>query len=128
MGNCNDNYCVYIHTNKINGKKYVGQTCQKPEKRWNNGQGYKQNSYFYRAIKKYGWDGFDHEIVAQGLTKDEANNFERVLIKELNSINPKEGYNLQDGGSHGRPSGLSRANIRKAAIKRNQNPERDSSW
>ena len=66
-----NNYLVYIHTNKLNGKKYVGQTCQRPEKRWNNGKGYKLETYFGKAIKKYGWDNFEHEIVAENLTKEE---------------------------------------------------------
>lgn len=34
------NFCIYLHKNKYNGKVYVGQTCQKPEKRWNYGYGY----------------------------------------------------------------------------------------
>lgn len=119
----NGNYCVYIHINKINRKKYVGQTCQKPEKRWNSGKGYKDNQYFWRSIQKYGWDGFEHEIVASNLTKEEADNFEKLLIKKLDTINQNKGYNLQDGGSHGKPSELSRENIRKAAQKRNENEE-----
>lgn len=119
----NGTYCVYIHTNKINGKIYVGQTCQKPEKRWNNGKGYEKYSYFYRAIQKYGWNGFEHEIIASGLTKDEADNFEKLLIEKLDLLDPNKGYNLQDGGSHGCPSEASRLNIKNAAIKRNQNPE-----
>ena len=28
-----NNYCIYIHKNKINGKVYIGQTCQNPKKR-----------------------------------------------------------------------------------------------
>ena len=36
-----NNYIIYKHINKINGKIYIGQTCQKPEYRWNHGKGYK---------------------------------------------------------------------------------------
>ena len=36
-------YSVYIHENKINGKKYTGITGQQPEKRWQNGNHYKDN-------------------------------------------------------------------------------------
>ena len=37
-------YTIYIHKNKINGKVYIGQTSQKPEKRWDNGRGYETSS------------------------------------------------------------------------------------
>ena len=60
----NNSFCVYVHTNKINNKKYVGQTCQKPESRWGNqGCGYKGCLLFERAIQKYGWDNFEHIIL-----------------------------------------------------------------
>ena len=95
----NETHCVYVHINKINGKKYVGQTIygDRPKQRWSNGNGYKGSTYFYNAIQKYGWDNFDHEIVASNLTKEEADNFERLLIKELDTTNPNKGYNLESG-------------------------------
>ena len=97
----NGAYCVYVHINKINGKRYVGQTIHgdNPNERWKNGSGYKGCEYFYNAIKKYGWENFDHEIVANNLTADEADNFERLLIKEFDLQNPDKGYNLESGGT-----------------------------
>ena len=96
----NGTYCVYVHINKINGKKYVGQTIHgdDPKKRWKNGTGYKTQKYFWRAIVKYGWYNFDHEIVASNLTKEEADNFEKLLIDKLNTKNNQFGYNLTSGG------------------------------
>ena len=94
-------HCVYAHINKTNGKMYIGQTCRKPKYRWNNGEGYKYCPYFYKAIQKYGWDNFEHEIVASNLTADEADNFERLLIEKLDTTNPMYGYNLRSGGHDG---------------------------
>ena len=69
----NKNYCVYCHTNKINGKKYIGITCQKPNKRWGvDGKKYHESPKFWNAIQKYGWDNFNHEVLFTHLSKDEA--------------------------------------------------------
>lgn len=92
-------YCVYVHTNKINGKKYVGQTCQAPERRWGkNGSGYTECPHFWNAIQKYGWDSFEHEIVKDGMSHEEACAFEIDLIAKLNTNNPDFGYNVSKGG------------------------------
>lgn len=92
-------YCVYCHTNKINNKKYIGITSQKPENRWKNGEGYKNNEYFYRAIKKYGWHNFTHEILYVNLPKEEAEKLEIEIIAEYDSANNQKGYNINLGGN-----------------------------
>ncbi|HZJ98649.1 MAG TPA: GIY-YIG nuclease family protein [Tissierellaceae bacterium] len=90
-------WIVYAHISP-NGKFYIGITCQKPNRRWRNGKGYKHNDYFNNAIKKYGWNNFQHEIIAGGLTLDEANNFEEILIDKLNCNDRNFGYNRSSGG------------------------------
>ena len=92
-------YCVYKHTNKINGKSYIGITCQKPENRWNNGRGYVNNDYFWRAINKYGWHNFSHEILYTNLSKEDAEHLEIQLIAEYKTDNNEFGYNIEHGGN-----------------------------
>lgn len=91
---------VYMHVNKHNGRKYIGITCEPIKNRWRNGKSYKVNSHFYNAIQKYGWDeGFEHLILYENLTQQQAMNKEVELIAKYK--NTKEGvYNLTDGGEH----------------------------
>ena len=99
-------WCVYCHTNKVNGKKYFGITSQNPpERRWQNGKGYKKNLHFWKAILKYDWvDGFSHEIIMSEMTEKEACNMEIELIRQYNSTNPLYGYNMDLGGTGGKHS------------------------
>ena len=94
-------YIVYAHINKINGKVYIGQTSLKPEERWKNGKGYNGNKHFLNAIKKYGWDGFEHIILKDNLSLDEANILEEKYINQYNSIDREYGYNIKNGGKNG---------------------------
>lgn len=87
-----------MHVNKINGKRYIGITSQIPEYRWCKGKGYNYNPYFTHSINKYGWDNFEHIIVAQGLSKDEACNMEIELINKYNTTSRDSGYNMTNGG------------------------------
>lgn len=99
-GDTMKSYYVYVHTSP-NGKRYVGQTCQNPEHRWNRGLNYLDNPYFMNAINKYGWDSFSHEVVAENLTYEEADVLECLLINKYNCCNPEYGYNIQLGGHNG---------------------------
>lgn len=88
---------IYKYTNKINGKVYIGRTCQTLEARANgNGKGYKHCTYFYRAIQKYGWENFEGEIIENGLNDEEAGKRELYWISEFDSTNKEKGYNLRD--------------------------------
>ena len=92
----NTNYKVYCHTNRINGKKYIGITKNSLQKRWRDGQGYKGSTKFYYAILKYGWENFDHELLYENLTEKQAKDKEVELIKKLDT--QKNGYNTSSGG------------------------------
>ena len=102
-------FLVYKHT-APNGKSYIGQT-----NNLNRRNAIHKSTTgcraFSSAIKKYGWDAFTHEILAEGLTLEEANRLEQELIESHNTLSPN-GYNLKTGGKNGRPSEES---IRKSA-------------
>lgn len=90
-------YTVYKHTCKANGKVYIGITRQSVERRWQNGHGY-AGTFFGNAISKYGWDGFEHEVLFTGLTKETACDMEQFLIVYYRSNNRECGYNISIGG------------------------------
>lgn len=92
-----NNYTVYMHISP-SGKRYIGITCTKTNRRWQNGNGYKTQQYFYRAINKYGWDNFQHIIIAKGLDEETAKWLEIELIREWNTTNKDKGYNVTLGG------------------------------
>ena len=89
-------YCVYIHTFP-NGKKYVGCTSRNPQTRWDNGKGYKLQTELFEAIITFGWNNITHEIVCEGLSKQEAFDMESDLILKYNTSNVEYGYNLSQG-------------------------------
>lgn len=94
-----NNYCVYMHINKTNGRMYIGQTCDVKERWRGNGKNYFNSIKFFRAIKKYGWNNFIHKIIKSNLSKEEADTLEKDLIEKFNTI--KMGYNLKEGGARG---------------------------
>ena len=103
MENINDvemerNYVVYMHVCP-NGKRYIGITRRKVNVRWQNGKGYKRNEYFWRAIQKYEWDNFEHIIIENNLTKEQAENMEIELIAKFKSNDKEYGYNIESGGN-----------------------------
>lgn len=91
-------FIVYMHENKINHKKYIGITCQKPAQRWRGGKGYKIGA-FKKAIDKYGWDNFEHKVLYECLSKEDACDKEIELINKYKTVNKKYGYNMCEGGN-----------------------------
>lgn len=93
------NYKVYMHKNKSNGKVYIGQTKNSLKRRWNNGKGYATSPYFCNAIEKYGWDNFEHVLLHDNLSKEEADETEKFYIQKFQSYLQECGYNISLGGS-----------------------------
>ena len=91
------NYSVYCHISP-SGKRYIGITGKDPKRRWNYGGGYYGNEHFTRAIKKYGWDSFEHVIICDGLSMKEASEMEIELIRKYDTTNQEKGYNIALGG------------------------------
>lgn len=120
-------WTVYVHRNKKNGKLYFGITSkQKPEHRWNSGRGYVENPYFYSAIQKYGWDGFDHIIMYSGVSEQFAKQAEKTYIKYMRTQDRNYGYNMTSGGDGTpglHPSAETRAKLSEARRKENLSAE-----
>ncbi len=93
---------IYLVTNIINNKCYIGKTNNK-NIRWSQhkSKSKNNNSYFYNAIRKYGTQSFSFEIIKECETEEDAYEYERVLIELFSLRNRKYGYNIIEGGSGG---------------------------
>lgn len=92
---------IYLITNKINGKKYVGQTIHTHLERWDGHCRSKdETSIISKAIQKYGKDNFSIELLETCKSLDDLNESEKKWIKYHNTIRPN-GYNIREGGSGG---------------------------
>ena len=89
---------IYVITNRLNGKQYVGQTARPLGDRINE---HSKSEYpIGHAIRKHGIENFSVEILAEGKTLDELCMLERYFIARFNSNDPNFGYNLTEGGEH----------------------------
>ena len=83
--NLENSYSVYKFTFP-NNIIYIGITRGLPERRWNEGKGYKDNTVMTEAISHYGWENITKEVVYTNLTEYEAGRKERELISYYSSI------------------------------------------
>lgn len=88
---------IYIITNDINNKVYIGQTVTTLRNRWNQhvSKSKRSNSYFYKAVREIGIEHFKMNLLEQ-CNADELNDKERYYISKYDSYN--NGYNSTLGG------------------------------
>lgn len=117
---------VYKITNKQNGKMYVGQTKQSLRRRFTchivEAMRGGSTSIIHNAIRKYGKDAFEIELLQECRSFEELDDAERKWIAELNTIAPN-GYNIEVGGCRNRApmSEATRAKLRE--IQKHRSPE-----
>lgn len=93
---------IYLIINKINLKKYVGQTRMPVSRRWQAHKQVARTGKRYAlscAIRKYGEDGFIVVEIDEASTLEELNRLEVFYINLFNTIRPG-GYNLDSGGKY----------------------------
>jgi len=93
---------VYLLTNVINGKQYVGKTVGKLAARWNRHKYDSCNrirdTLLGRAVRKYGAKNFVPSVLANADTEVELAQLEQDFIYAYQSNHRQFGYNLTDGG------------------------------
>jgi group I intron endonuclease len=95
-------YKLYRATNTINGKVYIGYTCNFATRKSGHKHSAKaglRRTKFYSAIRKYGWDAFYWEIIFESWDKEACLMAEKSMISDYNSV--LLGYNIHEGGRVG---------------------------
>lgn len=86
---------IYITTNLINGKRYIGQ--RKFTNGWRSYLG--SGKILKQAIEKLGRENFERNIVAITYSKEELDKLEIEWIENYNAVNDRGYYNIAFGGS-----------------------------
>ena len=93
-------YTVYLRTNTVNNKQYVGQTSDFKSRQWdwNCLKKTYANEYLSDDRAKYGFDAWTVETLAKTDSREEAWELEQRFIKDYNTLWPN-GYNISEGGA-----------------------------
>lgn len=91
-------YSIYLITNLVNNKKYVGFTSKKPQHRWKSHCRFdpKKKTIISTAIFKHGKENFKFEVILQGWDREHVLSMETYFIKEYNTFG-NTGYNATLG-------------------------------
>ncbi|MEK5231859.1 hypothetical protein MHB42_08790 [Lysinibacillus sp. FSL K6-0232] len=84
---------IYVTTNKLNGKKYIGKCIYDRVNNWENYLG--SGVYLKRAIKKYGKENFEREIICNAYSEEELNQLEEFYLNYFDVVNSTEYYNIK---------------------------------
>jgi len=105
---------IYLVTNLVTGKRYVGQTTKTVEHRWARHVDGKGRAFAMgAAIKKYGPANFAVQSLDTAENQAELDAKEILWIAQLNTLSPA-GYNLTEGGRGGKHSAASKAKMSAA--------------
>jgi len=125
---------IYMIRNKVNDKKYIGQTIQKLKERsiWTKASvsgHYQNNPHLISSINKYGFENFERMWIDVAHNQKELNEKEDFYIRKYNTIIDKNGYNMKYGGAKGKHSKelkqkISRSNKKNTLLFSKQSKER----
>jgi group I intron endonuclease len=95
---------IYVITNTVNSKIYIGQICQKLDRYLRSDvtrallHGEDRKPHLYNAIRKYGEAAFVIRLLVEVLDKEQADKLEQFFIRTLETQNKEIGYNIAAGG------------------------------
>jgi hypothetical protein len=112
---------VYLTTNKVNGKRYVGQhelaDIYTDEHYLGSGR------LIIKAISKYGRDNFERKILRYCKNKHDLDMWEYVYIKMYKTQDHRLGYNIADGNVNSTKCNLAKlphARLKNSAFHKNK--------
>lgn len=90
---------IYITTNNVNGKQYIGKRVYDSEGRWESYLG--SGILLTRALNRYGRENFSRQIIDTAESEEDLREKERYWISFYNATESDSFYNIASGGDGG---------------------------
>ena len=124
---------IYKFTHILTDRCYIGQTIQHPNRRRlehiADSRHTTKEYHFHNALRKYGIDSFEFEIIATASTLEELNLLEEKYVEQFDSIN--NGFNIRQAGGNKLHSAESKKRMsiaQKDAHARRRQEGKDGGW